>query len=278
MSREARDWAYAQCMPELKSGTKFTLVALAEFANPSGYCWPGLDLLMQRTNIKGKTNLIRHIDELERLGLISVKRDSGKVNRYYLNLSSAPITNQDQSRIETAHDTNPDILSTSDNKSVTSMSDSGDETIPPPVTKQNATRNGMSPEPSRTETFNRQEPPVPARISHSDGSSARYPGWFQSLMDMPDYRDTDHHDVIIRIEQVCKKVSIDPMVVADEFLRYYRKHKNDHPNWTDPVSSFARNVDAAIAKCLGKNDNIEQTIETHSLEDSAEREFNALEK
>jgi len=67
MSAWAVSWAYNQ-RPK-RSGEKFTLVTLAQFADARGYCFPGQGKLARLTEM-GERTVRGHLDELERQGLV----------------------------------------------------------------------------------------------------------------------------------------------------------------------------------------------------------------
>ncbi len=74
MSIEAGSWAWRQ---ELPSHLKFTLVALAEWADPTGYCWPQVGTIADRVGA-GESTVRRHLNELADMGLLDkVKRRRG---------------------------------------------------------------------------------------------------------------------------------------------------------------------------------------------------------
>lgn len=88
MSLEAMQWAYGVVLPS--SGIKATLVALANFADEEGSCFPGRDRLAAMTCQSPRT-ITRHLQALEERGLIRVERrhrenGSRTTNRYILRL------------------------------------------------------------------------------------------------------------------------------------------------------------------------------------------------
>lgn len=71
MSHQATAWAYKQ--RGLTAGRKFVLVALADFADEQWSCFPGQERLAQMTG-QDVRSVRRHIEELERLGLLTRER------------------------------------------------------------------------------------------------------------------------------------------------------------------------------------------------------------
>lgn len=68
---------------DISSTQKLVLLALADWANDDGLCWPSIDRLAQKTGMAGRS-VQRIIRDLEQTGL--VKRDEvvGKGNRYWI--------------------------------------------------------------------------------------------------------------------------------------------------------------------------------------------------
>lgn len=70
----------------LPPSTKLLLVALADFADDSGVCWPSVDTLAARTGL-GRSTVLRHIASLDSSGLLVRGRRSAhpySPNRYRL--------------------------------------------------------------------------------------------------------------------------------------------------------------------------------------------------
>lgn len=89
MSHLATAWAYRQAV---ESGPKFVLVALADFADEAGTCYPGQDRIAAMTGMH-RSSVVRHLKSLESLGLISrVHRQGPKgqrtSDRYVLHLGA----------------------------------------------------------------------------------------------------------------------------------------------------------------------------------------------
>ncbi|MDX1655275.1 MAG: helix-turn-helix domain-containing protein, partial [Candidatus Competibacteraceae bacterium] len=99
MSIAAINWAWQQSCPSV--GLKCTLMALADHADESGECWPGIERLVRKTSATRRT-VIRYLGQLIQLGLIEKasrqRQDGGQTtNRYRLQLhacepSAAPAT------------------------------------------------------------------------------------------------------------------------------------------------------------------------------------------
>ncbi len=83
MSRDARDWAYAQ---PLKAPAKPVLVALAEHG---ARCWPSIHRLAEMTGYDKRT-VRRAIRALERAGLLEVEQQPGKAAIYSLSTPNDP--------------------------------------------------------------------------------------------------------------------------------------------------------------------------------------------
>lgn len=87
MSVKALTWAFDQ---DLKPTPKIILLALADYANDSGECWPGINSLCEKAGVTRST-LKRNLQILENDSVIvrlERKRDNGSQtsNRYFLNL------------------------------------------------------------------------------------------------------------------------------------------------------------------------------------------------
>lgn len=90
MSIQALNWAFQQRVGSV--GLKATLVALANFADEDGTCFPGRDLVAEITD-QSPRSVSRQINQLADLGVLSVERrsrDNGSraTNRYRLDLSA----------------------------------------------------------------------------------------------------------------------------------------------------------------------------------------------
>lgn len=86
MSAWATTWAYKQ--HPARSGEKFVLVTLAQFADATGYCYPGQGKLARLTEM-GERTVRGHLDSLERQGILRSeerRRDNGSrtSNGYWL--------------------------------------------------------------------------------------------------------------------------------------------------------------------------------------------------
>lgn len=69
-----RVWDHSQ-----QQGTKLVLLlALADMANNSGYCWPSLETLQQRARLSHRQNVIKAIAEMEETGEVWVERNRGR--------------------------------------------------------------------------------------------------------------------------------------------------------------------------------------------------------
>lgn len=89
MSFEALDWAWRQ---PLKQGPKLVLLALADYANDDGVCWPGVDALVEKTSMS-RSAVIEAIKALTEAGLVAVEKRADAngyraSNRYHLNTAN----------------------------------------------------------------------------------------------------------------------------------------------------------------------------------------------
>lgn len=86
MSIRASAWAWTV---ETEPTAKFVLVALADFADETGLCWPSVSTLVQRTRLAERTiqNAMRG---LETNGLVVTERRDGKPTRYRLQIGAQP--------------------------------------------------------------------------------------------------------------------------------------------------------------------------------------------
>jgi len=85
------NWAWGV---KLQPSVKLVLLKLADRANDDGECWPGQSSIADECCIS-KNTLIRHIKELQAIGLVSIskrKTDEGKqaTNVYQLHLDRQP--------------------------------------------------------------------------------------------------------------------------------------------------------------------------------------------
>ena len=92
MSIKALLWAWEQ--RGLLPAVKLTLLTLADHADHTGICWPGLNGVSERNEVSHRTTQ-RHIAELGLKSLLKViprKRDDGSQtsNLYILQLPGAP--------------------------------------------------------------------------------------------------------------------------------------------------------------------------------------------
>lgn len=88
MSNRALTWAFDQ---DLKSGPKFVLVALADWADDEGSCFPGVQTIARRVGA-GETAVRENLARLKEAGLIVEERrnrasGARTSNRYWLQMS-----------------------------------------------------------------------------------------------------------------------------------------------------------------------------------------------
>lgn len=62
---------------------KLVLLALADWANDEGLCWPSINRLASKTGIAGRS-VQRVIRQLEDLGLVCREEVTGKGNKYWI--------------------------------------------------------------------------------------------------------------------------------------------------------------------------------------------------
>ena len=72
MSVQAMAWAWQQKLTK-KPPAKAVLVALANFADESGECFPGQERLMEMTELS-RASVIRAVEFLQEAGLVTVER------------------------------------------------------------------------------------------------------------------------------------------------------------------------------------------------------------
>lgn len=98
MSIKATEWAYQQDIDG--AAAKFVLVALGDFADEAGTCFPGQDLLARRTG-QSVESVRRHLRWLEEQGYLQrVRRFDGRgyrtSDRFVLNLDHSPTGQSDR--------------------------------------------------------------------------------------------------------------------------------------------------------------------------------------
>lgn len=82
MAIEAIQWALAQ---RTGATAKLVLLVLADHADRTGYCWPGIDRLITQTELSRRT-IIRMLEQLEKQELLLRKRRANQSNTYQLAL------------------------------------------------------------------------------------------------------------------------------------------------------------------------------------------------
>ena len=85
MSNEALTWAFSH---QIKSGPKFVLVALADYADEEHSCYPSIEKLHQKTGIAKKT-ISTHLSALDKLGFFTRERrryNDGNLGSYRFTL------------------------------------------------------------------------------------------------------------------------------------------------------------------------------------------------
>lgn len=101
MSNSAITWAWKQ---KVASGEKLVLVALADYAHPETHeCWPGQNSISEMTGVS-KRSVVRHLQALEALGLISRQRrhrqDGSRTSDcYVMNVQGATVTPSEATKV-----------------------------------------------------------------------------------------------------------------------------------------------------------------------------------
>ena len=88
----------ANCWPLQVSPTeKSVLISLADNANDSGFCWPSIATICDRTCL-GKSTVIRAIASLESRGLLRANRDNGRHTTYTITVAKdgQPVSERDR--------------------------------------------------------------------------------------------------------------------------------------------------------------------------------------
>lgn len=103
MSIVAIEWAFRA--PVEVPSAKLVLLALADHADNSGYCWPSTARLCDRTNLSRAT-IFRALDLLAGLGLVQLIQRTGRSNGYHLAIDpsqyeTAPVSECDPPRLNT---------------------------------------------------------------------------------------------------------------------------------------------------------------------------------
>lgn len=96
MSVEASAWAWRQ--PMSSSGALLVLLALADHADRTGFCWPGAEGLAAKCQLSRST-IWRHIADFEAANIVTRTRRSSsggrRSNSYQLHLDNSNDANQD---------------------------------------------------------------------------------------------------------------------------------------------------------------------------------------
>lgn len=69
---------------DLNPYEKLLYMTLARYCDSDGKCFPAIETLMKATGINGKATVVKYLKNLEEKQLISVIRNSGKSNIYFL--------------------------------------------------------------------------------------------------------------------------------------------------------------------------------------------------
>lgn len=90
MSIEVMSWAWKT---NLKSTLKLTLLALADYSNDDGLCWPSIDAMVKKSSLT-RSSLIANVQKLCCLGIIEKKKryENGRrsSNQYRLKIELSP--------------------------------------------------------------------------------------------------------------------------------------------------------------------------------------------
>src|SRR5262245_33636691 len=90
MSIQAVAWALEQDLPDSKA--KLVLVSICNHADPkTGEAWPWISTIAREASISPRS-VHRALPKLAGMGLIRVRRVSGKASRYYVACGKTPDT------------------------------------------------------------------------------------------------------------------------------------------------------------------------------------------
>jgi len=84
ISIDATRWVFEHSKSERSA--RLVLLAIAAHCNDDGQCWPGLEALARYSGLS-RTRVLQSVEELEKLGEITVERGGkgpGDTNHYYL--------------------------------------------------------------------------------------------------------------------------------------------------------------------------------------------------
>lgn len=70
---------------DLSSTHKLVLLALADWANDEGLCWPSINRLADKTSMTGR-GVQKTIRALEQMGFVRREEETGKGNRYWVSI------------------------------------------------------------------------------------------------------------------------------------------------------------------------------------------------
>lgn len=121
--------------------------ALAGYTDRNGACWPGLPELCEITKLS-RSSVIRHIQVLEDVGILSVTRATGRVNRYRFPFASPLEVVPNPSTTSVTGDTgsNPLPVSESAPTSVTAVALGGVTAVTPEHEKNVQKEHGPIPD------------------------------------------------------------------------------------------------------------------------------------
>lgn len=101
MTISAMNWAWGVDLPP---AMKLVLLKLADRANDDGECWPGMDVVAAACGVS-KASMIRYIQKMEEMGVLSVERRKSEEGRqqtniYRLNMGYVPGVNLQPGEVE----------------------------------------------------------------------------------------------------------------------------------------------------------------------------------
>ena len=162
MSVHAYAWAWQQ--PTASPNQKLVLMAMCEFADSTGLCWPSMATLARMTGLHRST-VFRALDDLIAEGAVMRATGKGKSNTYRLMLTAPRLPSERLSALEAAPKESlsaPPLLTSGGAECDTQVSHSA--TPPPRKVSHSATggvapgaTGGVAPDATRT-VMNRYEP------------------------------------------------------------------------------------------------------------------------
>lgn len=85
---------------DVKSERLIVLLALADWANDDGYCWPKMDTIAEKARTS-KDGASRIVAWLEEAGYLTIERGTGRGNNSTYTVHAEPVERQDETETET---------------------------------------------------------------------------------------------------------------------------------------------------------------------------------